>query len=81
MILDGAAHCYAVIRAGMLGLVDSWHGAPNRWDWGVTVASLQAAQQRHERLQKLADSLTPEQRAAVWSDDSEAARTLRRFIR
>lgn len=78
---DGAAHHHAVICSGLRGHVSTRHGASDRWDWGVTLRSLEVAQERHARLQALADSLTPDQRMAVWSDDSEQARTLRRFCR
>lgn len=78
---DGASHHHAVICAGLRGHVSTRHGARDRWDWGRTLATLERAQDRHGRLQALADSLTPEQRVAVWSDDSEQARLLRRFVR
>lgn len=78
---DGAAWHYAVIRSGLLGHVETRHGARDRWDWGVTVRTLDAAQQRHGRLQALADGLTPEQKAALWADPSEQAKVLRRFVR
>lgn len=78
---DGAAHHHAVICSGLRGQVSTRHGALDRWSWAVTLHTLLAAQQRHERYQALADSLTPDQRMAVWSDDSEQARVLRRFVR
>jgi len=79
--LDGAWHYLAVAHAGTQGLTTTRHGAPDRWDWGMTMDSLQIAQERHVRLQNLADSLTPEQRMAVWQDPSEQAKQLRRFVR
>lgn len=78
---NGAAHSHAVICSGLRGYVGTRHGAADRWDWGLTISSLDAAWRRHERLQAVADALTPDQRMAVWSDDSEQARVLRRFVR
>lgn len=79
MNIDSAALYLETMREGLLGA--PCHGHETRWSWAVTVHTLLAAQQRHERYQALADSLTPDQRMAVWSDDSEQARTLRRFVR
>lgn len=78
---DGAAHHHAVLCAGLRGHVGTRHGARDRFDWGVTVSTLDAAQQRHERLQAVADALAPEQRAELWADTSEQAKVLRRFVR
>lgn len=78
---DGAAHHHAVICSGMRGHVSTRHGARDRWDWGLTLRSLEVAQERHARLQALADSLTPEQRAALWFDAREQAKVLRRLAR
>jgi len=78
---DGAAWHHAVITAGMRGQSATRHGAPDRWDWGVTANTMQAALQRHERLRALAESLTPEQRAAVWSSADPRAKEMRRFVR
>lgn len=76
---DGAAMLYATLYEGTLGAPK--HGDQCRWDWGVTQRSLEAAQQRHARLQALAESLTPEQRMAVWSSDDPRAQELRRYVR
>lgn len=63
---------------------------PERWlslrplDWdgsGATVRSLAEAQQRAERLRKLARNLTPEQRDALWMDPSPEAAALRKALR
>lgn len=78
---DGAAHHHAVACAGTRGMVGTRHGEPDRWDWGVTIGSLLDAWHRHERMQALADSLTPAQRAALWQDTSQQAAKLRRFCR
>jgi hypothetical protein len=78
---DGAWHHSVVLYAGLDGLTTSSHGAADRHDWGATQRSIEEAQQRHGRYQALADSLTPEQRAAVWSDTSPQAAVLRRFVR
>lgn len=78
---DGAAHHYAVVRAGMVGRTESRHGAPNRWDWSLTARDIAVAQEKHRRLQALADGLTPAQRAALWADPSPQSAVLRRFVR
>lgn len=78
---DGSAHHHAVLCAGLRGHVNTRHGAPDRWDWGVTVQTLRDAEQRHERMQKLADSLSPEQKAALWGSTDQWAAELRRFAR
>lgn len=63
---------------------------PERWtrlratDWdgsGATVRSLAEATQRHERMVKIARSLTPAQQAALWQDTSPEAAALRRVCR
>ena len=79
MNIDSAALYLETLREGLLGAPR--HGQETRWAWSNTIHTLLAAQQRHERYQALADSLTPDQRMAVWSDDSEQARVLRRFVR
>ena len=78
---DHARQSVFVIDAGKLGHVQTRHGARDRWDWSVTAVTLQTAQERHARLQALADSLTPEQRAALWTTTDERAALLRRFVR
>lgn len=78
---DGAAHHHAVVCAGLRGTISTRHGAPDRWDWGATLASVERAWDYHRRMQALADSLTPDQRAAVWSSDDPRAKELRRFVR
>lgn len=78
-MFDGAAHDYAVICAGTRGEVTTCHGAPDRWDWGVTLVTLAQAQQRHARLERVVAEMTPEQRAALWVDTSPVAAELRRI--
>lgn len=77
--IDSAALYLETLREGLLGAPA--HGDPCRWDWGVTIQTLRDAEQRHERMQKLADSLTPEQKAALWGATDEWAAKLRRFVR
>ena len=77
--VDSATLYLETLREGRLGAPA--HGDRCRWDWGVTVQTLRDAEQRHERMQKLADSLTPEQRAALWGATDEWAVKLRRFVR
>lgn len=78
-LFDGSAHDHAVICAGTRGEVTTRHGAPDRWDWGVTLATLVQAQQRHGRLERVVAEMTPEQRAALWTDTSPVAAELRRI--
>lgn len=78
---SGASHHHAVICTGLRGLNGTRHGAPDRFDWGMTMQSLHASWQRHERLQAVADALTPEQLDALWQDTSDQARLLRRYVR
>lgn len=78
---DGAWHSRFVDEAGKLGLNESWHGAPNRWDWGPTLDSLLRAQGEHQRREQLVAYMTPEQRAGLWADPSPEAAELRRLCR
>lgn len=78
---DGSAHHHAVICAGLRGTVSTRHGAPDQWDWGRTLWSYLESEKRNDRMQKLADSLTPEQKAALWGATDEWAKKLRRFVR
>lgn len=77
----GAEWCEAVIRAGMQGFGGPPHGDPRRFDWGVTASTLSVAWQRHERLQRMLDDMTPGQRAALWSETSPLAAELRKLAR
>lgn len=78
---DGAAHHHAVICAGMRGEVATRHGAPDRWDWGVTLSTLGAAQDRHRRLESMLDEMTTDQRAELWAESTPLANELRRVAR
>lgn len=73
-----------VIRAS-LAKPERWagpaHGTPPRWDWSLTARDLLEAVGRHERMQRYAAGLTPEQRQAAWSDPSPEAAALRRVMR
>lgn len=63
----------AVIRAGKLGNGGPRHGSPERWDWSVTLWSLDQALQRHQRHEQLRAQLTPEQRAQVLTSETRRA--------
>lgn len=78
--LDGGIAMYgATLYEGTLGAPG--HGAMCRWDWGVTASTLALAWQRRERLQRMLDDMTPEQRAALWSETSPLAAELRKLAR
>lgn len=79
--LDGTWHHIAVIHAGTLGLTETRHGAADRWDWSQTARDIPAAQHQHERLQVLANSLTPEQRSELWTTSDPRAAKLRSMLR
>lgn len=79
MIIDSSTLALASLADGLVGATH--HGAPDRWDWSVTLETLQRAQDRHRRMQAIADGLTPEQRALAWGADTQQARELRRFMR
>lgn len=79
--IPGSEWHEAVIRAGKLGLATSTHGALDRWDWGVTFATMEQAFRRHERMVALAKGLTPEQVAALWTTDDPRAAALRKVLR
>lgn len=76
---------WELVLHGALALPERWagppHGAPSRWDWGVTLRSLAEAEQRREHLDRLARNMTPEQHAQLWQDPSPRAAELRRFMR
>lgn len=70
----GSESYEAVLYYGRRGNAGPPHGAPERWDWGMTEYSLAIAQQKHARLVSYVRELTPEQRDALWlSDTPEAA--------
>lgn len=73
-----------VLHASLV-LPERWggppHGAPDRWDWGMTGYSLGEALAKHDHLLRVARNLTPEQRDAIWQDPSEQAAALRRVMR
>lgn len=77
--IDSAALYFETLREGLLGAPA--HGDRCRWDWGRTLGSLDVAQRRHERMQQIADALTPEQKAALWGATDEWAAKLRRYVR
>jgi hypothetical protein len=58
-----------------------WHGHPSRWEWGMTAYGLGMAQLRGKQIAKVAKELTPDQRAVLWSDTSEAGQALRKALR
>jgi hypothetical protein len=57
------------------------HGHPCRWDWSITLKSLSLACQRSKMIADMAKDLTPEQRDALWQDDSDAAAELRKALK
>lgn len=79
--LDGAWHGIAVTEAGKLGLVETKHGAPDRWDWGATARSLLEAQDRWRQAGDAVRAMTPEQRAALWTSEGPHHELLRRVAR
>lgn len=79
--IHGSEWHEAVIRAGVVGLSATTHGAPDRWDWGATFASLERAFRDHGQLVALAKSLTPAQRSALWTTDDPRAARLRDVAR
>lgn len=68
-----------VIRAGMQGYGGPPHGDSSRWDWGLTLRTLDVAMQRHKMLCEFVEGMTPEQKDALWSDPSEEAARVRRL--
>lgn len=72
-----------VVRASLAN-PERWsgppHGAPQRWDWGVTLATLFRCWRRRVHLERVARNLTPEQVDALWSDPSDEARELRKLV-
>lgn len=81
-VLPGSQHHELVIAASLRHpeLAGPRHGHPSRWDWGVTYRSALEAQQRHARLKRFAAQMTPDERAALWSDPSPEAAELRRVV-
>lgn len=66
---DGAKHHMLVIEAGKLGLNESHHGAVNRWDWGMTLATLIDAQDRETQADRLVRQMSAAERASLWAPD------------
>lgn len=58
-----------VIDAARAGYVTTLHGAPERWDWGVTAWSLATSWDREMRADRLVQQMTPEERASLWAPD------------
>ena len=77
----GAEWYEAVIRSGLAGYGGPPHGDSSRWDWGVTASTLRLATDRHQRMQRIVDDMTPEQRMALWSDGSPIAAQMRKLVR
>jgi hypothetical protein len=77
----GAEWLEVVIRAGVAGFGGPPHGDSSRWDWGLTAQSLGVALEKHARLSRILSDMTPDQRAALWSDTSPIAAELRRMAR
>lgn len=76
----GSEHYEAVIATGTRYAVPR-HGDPVRWDWGVTLRSLDFAMQRHRMLADFVAEMTPEQRAAAWSMGGHEGERLRRAMK
>lgn len=66
---DGAQQHMLVLDAARAGYVTTPHGAPERYDWGVTAWSLAAAWDREMRADRLVQQMTPEERASLWAPD------------
>jgi hypothetical protein len=78
---DGAWHHMLVVEAGKLGITDSHHGDCDRWDWGVTLASLVDAQDRERQADRLVRQMTPLEREGIWLGDGPEQELLRRAAR
>lgn len=57
------------------------HGAPDLWDWGRTMQSLLAAQDRERQAEQMVRAMTPQQRAMLWLDGHPEREVLRRAAR
>lgn len=64
-----------------LALGATHHGADDLWDWGRTMHSLLAAQDRERQAERIVDDMTPEQRAMLWLDGHPERAVLRRVAR
>lgn len=76
----GSEWAHAAIEAGKQGYGGPPHGDASRWDWGLTLRSLDVAFQRHKMLREFVAGMTAEQKDALWSDPSEEAARVRRVV-
>ena len=79
-LTTGSEHLEAVISTGLRYAVPH-HGSSDRWDWGVTIRSIDFALQRHKMLVEWVKDMTPEQRAAAWELAGPEGERLRRLMR